>query len=188
MKKILIIGLLLHCLNLYAHPHVFIDAATTIKKAAANELIIETEWIFDGITSESLLIELDLNANKKIDKSEQEKGIRNFKKNLSMHNYMIELYFGNSKKTEEFKVFNSSFSTRNITFEGEKFIGVVYKFNIKAKVKSKNKKIDFKLRYYDPTFYSEIAAVGKIKSVKGVKILKSKLSKIKSMYEVELAL
>lgn len=186
MKKVIILALL--SLNAFAHPHVFIDASSKVVVANSKEVQIEIEWLFDGLTSESLLMEFDMNGNGKIDKKEQARAKANFKNNISQYDYMTELYLGDKKKKSKFTHSKSSFSTRPIVFEGKKFSALVYKYTIKAKVKNVTDKLRFKLAFYDPTSYSEIATAKKMGNTKGIKLLASKLDKMKSMHDVTVGL
>lgn len=84
MKKKLV---LFFCsLNLYAHPHYFLDSDLQI-----DENIVKNFWKFDALNSKILMFDFDKNKNKILDKDEKEEFLKaNFYK-LKVNNYNIFL-------------------------------------------------------------------------------------------------
>lgn len=44
---------------MYAHPHLFIDAETTVQRKDANTITVTAYWVFDVIYSQSLILDFD---------------------------------------------------------------------------------------------------------------------------------
>ncbi|MGE0050152.1 MAG: DUF1007 family protein [Arcobacter sp.] len=73
-------------LNLYAHPHYFLDSSLQI-----DENIVKNFWKFDALNSKILMFDFDKNKNKILDKDEKEEFLKaNFYK-LKANNYNIFL-------------------------------------------------------------------------------------------------
>lgn len=68
MKK-LILPLLLTC-SLWAHPHVFVDAALEVKTGAGGVEELTVTWIMDEMTSMTFLMDFDANRNGKLEPKE----------------------------------------------------------------------------------------------------------------------
>ncbi|MCD6433290.1 MAG: DUF1007 family protein [Sulfurimonas sp.] len=68
MKKLLVF--LLFTISLFAHPHTFIEVHPTIKVVDGAIKTIHFKWKLDEMTSTILIMELDKNADGKIDKKE----------------------------------------------------------------------------------------------------------------------
>ncbi|MCK5884292.1 MAG: DUF1007 family protein [Bacteriovoracaceae bacterium] len=172
----------------FAHPHIFIDVNSKLVKVDNKKIQIDVEWLFDGMTSESLIGDFDANMNQKIDPSEQKLLVKSFKDNISKYNYMTEIQLGSNKEKIKFNVSNQSFATKAIVFDGAKMTGLLYRYSIIAKNSNIGDKLRVRIVFYDPSSYSELAPAAKISIPKSIKTLNSKLIKIKSMQDFTVGL
>ncbi len=69
-RAALVVGLTAWAFPAFAHPHVWIDAITTVVVAKGMVTGIKVEWVMDTFFSETLLKDFDLNKNHKFDKNE----------------------------------------------------------------------------------------------------------------------
>ncbi|MEA3513121.1 MAG: DUF1007 family protein [Campylobacterota bacterium] len=70
LKKIYFLFTLFCTINLFAHPHTFIEIYPTIKVKNNKIININFKWKMDEMTSSMLIMEFDQNGNGKIDKKE----------------------------------------------------------------------------------------------------------------------
>lgn len=82
MKIIVLLACIL--LNLYAHPHFFVDASISIQKDK-----ISHKWVFDRLNSRLLIFDFDKNKNKHFEKNEQLSFISTHIEKLKADNYNL---------------------------------------------------------------------------------------------------
>ncbi|MCD6172623.1 MAG: DUF1007 family protein [Sulfurimonas sp.] len=70
MKSIFTLFLLIS--SVFAHPHTFIEVYPSIEVEKSKFSTIHFKWVLDEMTSTILIMELDSNANGKIDKKEND--------------------------------------------------------------------------------------------------------------------
>lgn len=87
----IIISFILFFNILYAHPHTFIEVYPTI--TVKNNLTekIHFIWKMDEMTSSMLIMEFDINANNKLDKTEQEYIFENYFSSLIDFNFYTDI-------------------------------------------------------------------------------------------------
>ena len=97
--------------NSYSHPHTFIEVEPTVEINKNNIEKLHIKWTLDEMTSMMLIMELDVNADGKFDKNE--------------NNYIYENYFSSLKE--------QNFYTRIIIEQQELYIKP---FNFKASIEN----------------------------------------------------
>lgn len=76
--------ILIFVVNIYAHPHFFVDASIDIQKDK-----ISHKWIFDRINSRLLIFDFDKNRNKVFEKDEQSAFLSAHFEKLKSDNYNL---------------------------------------------------------------------------------------------------
>jgi len=85
----LIVVTLIMIVNLYAHPHFFVDASIDIQK----EKIVH-KWLFDRTNSRLFIFDFDKNRNKQFEKEEQLSFLETHFEKLKTDNYNLFMEIG----------------------------------------------------------------------------------------------
>lgn len=150
--KILIFILFLLTISSQAHPHTFIEVKPSIQviKKQINKLSIK--WVLDEMTSMMLIMELDNNANGKLEKDENTYIYENYFASLKKYNFYMEIDSKNKNLQLSPKNFKASIEKNQL----------VYSFDIEEKLDLKDLKINF---------YDEELFVGLILEKKYIEVL-----------------
>lgn len=129
--KFLFLGLFF--VNAYAHPHTFIEVKPTIeiKNKKMNNLHIK--WILDEMTSMMLIMELDEDGNKMLDKNENTYIYENYFSSLAKQNFYMKIFSNKNDILIKPKNFKASIKNDKL----------IYSFDIQEKIDTKNLKINF---------------------------------------------
>ncbi len=143
-KLILIFVLLLISLNMFAHPHMFIDSKITIATHSSDSLLIQTDWQFDPYFSLSLIEDFDYDKNGLFEGAEidsLEVNAFNFVQNF---NYLYDV-----------KVNESAFTINSVSnfkaYIDEEDVHYTFEYILPKK--------NAKIISYDPTYYIEVCAL-----------------------------
>ncbi len=106
--------------TVFAHPHTFIEVYPTLEVKDSKFSTIKFKWVLDDMTSTILIMELDANANGKIDKKENdyiEKEYFSMFKDYSYYTYIKV----NNKDIEPFtpKNFKATIENNKICYSFE---------------------------------------------------------------------
>ncbi|MBT3281261.1 MAG: DUF1007 family protein [Campylobacteraceae bacterium] len=133
IKKIPLM-ILLYVINLFAHPHTFIEIYPTIEVKNNQTNKINFKWVLDEMTSSMLIMEFDQNSNNKIDEDENIYILDNYFAPLKDYNFYTNIRLNDKiqffPKTTNFKA----------TIEENR---ICYYFDIQEKYNIKDVKFDF---------------------------------------------
>ncbi len=96
----IIISFILFINILYAHPHTFIEVYPTITVKNKITEKIHFTWKMDEMTSSMLIMEFDVNANNKLDETEQQFILENYFSSLIDYNFYTDITI--KEKIEKF--------------------------------------------------------------------------------------
>ena len=160
MKTILLYILFLT--SAFAHPHTFIEVYPTINVKDSKFSTVNFKWVLDEMTSTILIMELDSNANGKIDENENKYIEEEYFSMFETYNYYTHIK-QNSKNIKQIKPKNFK-----ATIENNR---LCYSFDIDGDFDIKNTVFEFgDSDYYvamvlKQEFVSVNGAVSKISSV-----------------------
>ena len=134
--------------NVYAHPHIFMDCGSAFVFGNEGLSGVRLKWIFDEFYSETIMLDFDVNKNGFLEDKEVRKVEKESFSNLKNFNYFTRLS-GSGKDFEVKNVSNFSavFSSGIVTFE----------FFIPFEVKSSEQYKNVVLAVYDGTYYTDVA-------------------------------
>ncbi|MEA2049186.1 MAG: DUF1007 family protein [Campylobacterota bacterium] len=154
LKKFPLLFLLLYAIELFAHPHTFIEVYPTIEVKNEKTTKIHFQWLIDEMTSSMLIMEFDENGNGRIDNDENNYVYDTYFLPLKDYNFYTDIQV--DKKTQFFpepKNFQSSIKNNRIC----------YSFDIDINYSIKNTKFDFG----DEDFFVAMVLKDEFVNVKG---------------------
>lgn len=131
-----------------AHPHMFLDASLTVRADETGVSGVYVEWRFDQWFSSSILVDYDLDRNRKFDATETADVHDHAFQNL--RNFGFFTFFGTGARavgTEEV----SEFAVR---VEENR---VIYRFFAPFDLPFNSDSLEFSVASYDPTFFCDVA-------------------------------
>jgi len=142
-------------LDLYAHPHTFIDIYTQIEAKNYNTSSIHFKWQIDEMTSSMLILDVDTNNDGKLDSKESKLIEDNYFKVFKDYNYYTYIKVkGKNIIIKEILNFRASIENHK----------VCYSFDIKGSFPLKDTIIEFG----DSDFYVAMVVKEEFLNVKGI--------------------
>ena len=133
-----------------AHPHMFLDAAVTVRANERGVTGVLVEWEFDVWFSASILMDFDFDNNKKFDDYETSEIYDLAFSNLINYNYFT--YF----TVDDEMIPASEVTEFSVRAEKDK---IVYTFFIPFSVPFEQGAAEFSVAVYDKTFFCDVAYV-----------------------------
>ncbi len=153
MKSIFTLFLLIS--SVFAHPHTFIEVYPSIEVKDSKFTKVHFKWVLDEMTSTILIMELDANANGKIDKKENTYIEKEYFSMFKPYSYYTYLKINN--KVMKFKPKNFK-----ATIENNR---ICYSFEINGDFNIKNTIFEFG----DSDFYVAMILKDKFLNINGAK-------------------
>ena len=143
----LICVLILSACNLFAHPHVFIDANITFVFTRNGLQGIKAQWIFDEMFSNMVIHDYDKDKNREYSNKELRKLKKEMFSNLKDYDYFSSITIdGREYKVENIEDFSASIAQDR----------VIYTFFIPCEVMGSLKKTTITVSMFDRTYYVDI--------------------------------
>lgn len=134
-------------LNLFPHPHVFIDSSFVLHFEKEGFSGVQIRWVFDDIFSSMIIADYDKNRNKIMEPKEIEAVKNGAFQNLKNFNYFT--FIKNQNQKQIIKI------VKNFTAEIEKD-RIIYSFFVPLKIAAQNTFHDIKIGSFDETYYCDI--------------------------------
>ena len=139
--------------SVFAHPHTFIEVYPTVEVQKSKFSSIHFKWVLDEMTSTILIMELDSNANGKIDKKENDYIEKEYFSMFKPYNYYT--YVKVDKEVVKFKPENFKATIENYK--------LCYSFDINGEFDIKNTIFEFG----DSDFYVAMVLKDEFVTIKG---------------------
>ena len=135
------------CLDLFPHPHVFVDSSFVLHFDKEGFSGFQVRWVFDEIFSSMIIADYDGNRNKIMEPKEISAVKDGAFKNLINFNYFTFIKFKNQKQIIK--------TVDNFTAEIIKD-KIIYSFFVPVKMAARKSFHEVKLGSFDETYYCDI--------------------------------